>query len=149
MANSRGFSLVELMIAVGIIAVIASMAIQNLVAARSTGNEVSTIAVLRSLIPNQAEFFQSDLDADIALDYATDLEQLFDAEMIDDVVASGTKNGYTFSISAPDPLSDWSASAHPIRRGTTGFRSFYVDSRGQIRYAFDAGVNALSPSIIQ
>ncbi len=136
----RGFSLPELMVSVGIIAVLGAMAITSVLGARSTANEASIIAVMRAFIANQNEFYVSDLDADGVADYATSLSELFDADQIDSHVASGSKSGYTFTISAPNPRSDWFAVAHPDSRGRTGFRSFYVDSKGWIRYGFDVSV---------
>lgn len=55
-AREQGFTLIELMIVVVIIAVIAAMALPNLLAARLSANEAATIGTLRSLVSAQAQF---------------------------------------------------------------------------------------------
>jgi len=49
MKNEKGFSLVELMIIVGIIGIIAAMAIPSLVTSRMAANEASAIQCLRTV----------------------------------------------------------------------------------------------------
>ena len=52
----KGFTLIELMIVVSIIALIAAYSIPALLRARMTANESGAIAGLRSLVANQAQF---------------------------------------------------------------------------------------------
>lgn len=52
--NPRGFTLIELLIVISMIAIIASMALPNLLATRLSTNETAAIATLRSIASAQA-----------------------------------------------------------------------------------------------
>ena len=76
----HGFTLIELMIVIAIIAIIAAIAIPNLLESRITANESAAAASLKSgILPGQTQFQSgaySDIDGDGRGEYAIDHQQL-------------------------------------------------------------------------
>ncbi len=93
--NEKGFSLVELLVVVIIIAIVAAIAIPNLLASRRAANEASAISSLRTIHSAEATYFGT---LGNNLGYA-DLTALSNAILIDSTLGGGSKSGYTFTAS--------------------------------------------------
>ena len=135
--NTKGFTLIELMIVVAIIAIIAAIAIPNLLRSRMQSNESSAIGNLRTVVGAQTAYHASNNA------YTVDFADLTGATppYLDGNWAA-VKSGYTFTLGGAADNFDCTASAENY--GVTGGRGFYVDASGVIRYENGADATVAS-----
>jgi type IV pilus assembly protein PilA len=141
--KQKGFSLIELLIVVAIILIIAAIAIPNLLRAKMAANEASAVGSLRTINTSSVEYSTA-----YSIGYPGSLASLggattaaatsAGAELIDTVLAAGTKSGYTFSYTAAAAdasgvVDTYTITATPIVVGSTGQRMFFTDASGVIR----------------
>jgi prepilin-type N-terminal cleavage/methylation domain-containing protein len=123
--KQKGFSLIELLIVVAIILIIAAIAIPNLLRSKIAANQASAVASLRTLNTSSVLYntnyqqYPSKI-ADMATGASVTSTS---ADLIDSVLATGTKSGYNFSWSDggtgktvyevwADPVSSSSGTVH-------------------------------------
>lgn len=140
----RGFTLVEIMIVAAIIALLAAIAIPNLLRARHNANETAALRVIRT-VSTACESFRA---AQTPPGYPLNLVVLSGAvppyisNIITNAVdAASARQGYFYTYAFINP-DQYTCTATPAVPGTTGTRIFFVDETGVIRIG-----GALGPSL--
>ncbi len=144
--KNAGFTLIELMIVVAIIAIIAAIAIPNLLRSRMAANESSAIGSMRTISTGEASFQAAGfevIEASGVARYGT-LAELENPPgdapgFIDEVLGSGGKQGYLFTVTLGDEggFPTYTCIAEPQMAGRSGVRTFFVDESGVIRHQPD------------
>ena len=152
--QAYGFTLIEIMIVVAIIALLAAIAIPNVLRGRTTANETSAIGNLRALV-SSAEMYRSVQNEYPSL--ATWQAEMYGANClvatapnpdygppsfcslltgVAGAPAAGSDiQGYRYTYTGvADPAQTYGILAIPVTQGTTGTRSFYVDQSGLVRH---------------
>ena len=125
MKNSRGFSLLELLIVVAIILIIATIAVPALLRSRQSANESAAVANLRTIGDAEATYILSSKG-----NYGS-LDQLITAGLMDSRF-SGSVSGYQYAVT---PFGGgFTATAMPDA-ANCGRYGFYLLADSVLRYA--------------
>ena len=154
--GNAGFSLIELLVVVAVILIIAAIAIPNYMKSKMRANEASAAQNLRNVATAELVYSTT-----YGIDFSSTLAQLSgtginpdqnNAGLIDEVLASGIKSGYTITYTPLtfDPQgnpSTYSVTADPQVPGTTGSRHYYTDQSCVIRWNDNVQAGPTDPAI--
>jgi prepilin-type N-terminal cleavage/methylation domain-containing protein len=136
--DSKGFSLLELLIVVAIILIIATIAIPSLLRSRQAANESAAVANTRTLNTAQVTYLSS------AAGSYGDMAGLIAEKLIDDTFDTTTrpKAGYLYTITLGSANQDYTIDAIPAA-SNSGRYGYYSTPDAVVRYSTDT---ALAPA---
>lgn len=153
--KQRGFSLIELLIVVAIILIIAAIAIPNLLRSRIAANEASAVGSIRTISTAEITYASSFPECGFTslANLGGTAGSVTAAGLIDNVLSSGTKSGYSFGLTPSggaasctlgtnNPNTGYTLVGNPVSRGQSGQRGFFSDQSGVIRYNISATASA-------
>jgi prepilin-type N-terminal cleavage/methylation domain-containing protein len=127
----KGFTLVEIMIAVSIILILAVLVVPNVLRARINSNEVATISNLTSLGKAIQQYSMSN-DYKYPQTFQDLVPPASTPPYIDKDFIANAKSGYLYVYEYQDD-ENFRLLASPKTPGKTGVRYFFLDETGIIR----------------
>ena len=168
----RGFKLVEIMIVVAIIALLAAIAIPNVLRGRTTANESAAIGNLRALISSLEMARSVNQVYPLDLPANTFLLVMYGAGAVPAACAAGIQpapdfgppsfclpltgpgvnvglvQGYNYVYAAGVPAGQtYSLIVTPANTGTTGTRSFLATQTGLIQHCLEPTAGAVAATV--
>jgi type II secretory pathway pseudopilin PulG len=139
MNNRRAFTLVEIMVITGIVVVLLSLAIPNILRSRVISLETAAMGNLRAL-NNACQLYQINMKT--YPDKLADLsEPAVSPPYVDPELATTRKQGYEFVYNLVT-ADHFTVNANPLYSGLLRGRFFYMDESGQVRAKSGGPANA-------
>jgi len=130
MKKQSGFSLLELLIVLAVIGILAALSVPHLLRSKAAANEGAALASVRTLMTAQMTYAST-----AGGGFYGSLAELQSTGLIDNVLGSGSKDGYNYTLTGDDTSISYTVTAVPVQYPTTGTRGFFGDSTGVLRYA--------------
>ena len=131
--------MVELMVVVLVLGTLIGMAIPSILTVRKAGNEVATIASLRTLSGAQSVHLNR-------FGVYGSIDDLVTRRLVDPTYQSIPRRGYNL-VAAIGGSNSWSVNADPDRPGSSGDRFFFLDESGVIRSSLSGTAGASDTAI--
>jgi prepilin-type N-terminal cleavage/methylation domain-containing protein len=144
--NNKGFTLIELLIVIAVIAILAALAIPNLIGSRKAANETSAIAQLRTIVTSEESLKARNLLGTNFYGLLSDLET--NKLVTWPTTGTYTKSGYTFADVGAPTATSWAVSGLPSSTND-GDRNFAATMDGFVRASASTNPVAASAAAIQ
>ena len=140
MSHKKSFTLVEIMIVVAIIALLAAIAIPNLLRARHNANEAAAISSTKTLATAMESFRAVQTPPTYPATFAalsTATPPYVDATLTGATASNASRQGYFYAYTSG--VNTYSVVTSPATVNVTGTRVFFVNESGVIRLTNSAG----------
>lgn len=144
----RGFSLIELLIVVGVILIIAAAAVPNLLRSKHRANETSAVSSMHSILLCTVIYESGHPNigfSNTATDMGPDNDKCLDESLINALNGGPPKSGYQFTYTitgqGAGKNSAFRLTAAPSLCGKSGVQTLYADETGIIRFTSNETAN--------
>lgn len=156
----NGFTLMELLIVMAIIAILMLIAIPTVGSLKKKADETSAIQSVRAIIQAQMQYESSYPTTGYACTLAAlggdpkaGPPSAAGAQMLQGDLSAGLKSGYIFTVNnctkknlnGSDLITGYQVTAVPVTVGQTGDRGFCSDQFGTIKFDPAGGTNCVQP----
>jgi len=133
MRNRKGFTLIEMMVVIGVLFVIITLALPNIIRSRINSNEFAAFANLKVIFTGCQNYYNGVYPHEFPLSMSDLTSPNSIPPYIDSYLASGEKQGYLFEYERNSEDS-FSLRANP-KSSRIGKKYYFVDENGSYRYS--------------